>query len=567
MCRMPKGITDFELLRKNNYVYIDKTKYIEALENGSERYVHFLRPRRFGKTLFTSTLSAYYDINATDKFDELFKGTYIYDHQTKEKNQYYILRFDFSSLNTDTIETLKTAFHNRIYSKCKAFIEQYKLDFELEKGIDAADCVSQFLDRVSTRLNQSIYLIVDEYDQFANELLSFHINEFGKAVSENGYVRKFYEALKSATVDSTIGRIFITGVSPITLDSMTSGYNISTNLTLDSDYNELCGFTMDEMKYLVSLVDHISEPEEVLAEMKQLYDGYQFNTDVSHHIYNPNMTLYYLEYMQRKKVPPEEIVDPNIYSDYKKIQNLLKIKTYSNQSNSSESFKEKTDALTDIMKYGQIKCHLTSSFELSTKYTKDDFISLLYYLGYLTISDSYRDVTNLKVPNDVIKTVYFEYFNAMLENAYHIDTTVYSNIVSQLLDEKQNELLVKQIEISLQGLSNRDYTKFDEKYVKLIAMSIVGVSNYIRIESEKEVNGGYADLIFYPYKTTGATSIIELKYLKKEDVTDQRIKEKRDEAFQQLKKYTDTKEFKGIDVVKWILIFSKDQCVWNETIE
>lgn len=244
MCKMPYGNHDFKDIRLNNYVYIDKTKYIETIEKTGRKFIHVLRPRRFGKTLFTSMLSAYYDINAKDEFDVLFNGTYIYDHQTEERNQYYILRFDFSGLNTDSLDNLKIAFHNRVYSRCTVFAEQNKLDFEVEKGIDAADCISQFLDRVSTRLDHSVYVMIDEYDHFANELLSFHFNEFNNAVSKNGYVRKFYEALKTATFDSTISRIFITGVSPITLDSMTSGYNISTNLSLNPIFNEMFGLAL-----------------------------------------------------------------------------------------------------------------------------------------------------------------------------------------------------------------------------------------------------------------------------------------------------------------------------------
>lgn len=162
MCRMPKGISDFELLRKDNYVYVDKTKYIELLEHGSARYIHFLRPRRFGKTLFTSMLSAYYDINARSDFDELFQNTYIYEHQTKERNQYYILRFDFSGLNTNSVEELKTEFYERVKSICLKFIEQYQIEIVLNETTSASSYLSNFLDAVSTRLDHSIYVIVDE---------------------------------------------------------------------------------------------------------------------------------------------------------------------------------------------------------------------------------------------------------------------------------------------------------------------------------------------------------------------------------------------------------------------
>lgn len=554
---MPYGNHDFKDIRLNNYVYIDKTKYIETIEKTGRKFIHVLRPRRFGKTLFTSMLSAYYDINAKDEFDVLFHGTYIYDHQTEERNQYYILRFDFSGLNTDSLDNLKIAFHNRVYSRCTVFAEQNKLDFEVEKGIDAADCISQFLDRISTRLDHSVYVMIDEYDHFANELLSFHFNEFNNAVSKNGYVRKFYEALKTATFDSTISRIFITGVSPITLDSMTSGYNISTNLSLSPIFNEMFGFTSEEMKYLISITNHVEHDEETLLEMKQIYDGYIFSKKGKHHVFNPNMALYYLDYIQTNGEKPDDIVDPNIYSDYKKIENLLKIKPN----------KEQTEALMRIISEETITCKLTTSYDLSEDFTRDDFVSLLFYLGYLTISKVNRDQTILKAPNDVMRKVYFDYFNKMIDQDYSIHSEVYSMIVSEILDYKKNTLFVKKIEELLHSMDNRDYIMFDEKYIKVAAMSIISTSNYIHMKSEYPVPGGYIDLVLFPYQTEGATALIELKYIKKEDCNDITIKKHRDQALIQLERYKQAKEFENVGVVKWILIFSKDECVWNETIE
>lgn len=557
MCKMPYGNHDFKDIRLNNYVYIDKTKYIETIEKTGRKFIHVLRPRRFGKTLFTSMLSAYYDINAKDEFDALFEGTYIYDHQTAERNQYYILRFDFSGLNTDSLDNLKIAFHNRVFSRCKVFAEQNKLDFEVEKGIDAADCISQFLDRVSTRLDHSVYVMIDEYDHFANELLSFHFNEFNNAVSKNGYVRKFYEALKTATFDSTISRIFITGVSPITLDSMTSGFNISTNLSLNPIFNEMFGFTSEEMKYLISITNHVEHDEETLLEMKQIYDGYIFSKKGKHHVFNPNMALYYLDYIQTNGEKPDDIVDPNIYSDYKKIENLLKIKPN----------KEQTEALMRIISEETITCKLTTSYDLSEDFTRDDFVSLLFYLGYLTISKVNRDQTILKAPNDVMRKVYFDYFNKMIDKDYFIHSEIYSMIVSEILDHKKNTLFVKKIEELLHDMDNRDFILFDEKYIKVAAMSIISTSNYIHMKSEYPVPGGYIDLVLFPYQTEGATALIELKYIKKEDCNDITIKKHRDQALIQLERYKQAKEFENVGVVKWILIFSKDECVWNETIE
>lgn len=187
---MPNGIADFKDLI-SQYVYIDKTQYIEKLENTGKKTIHFLRPRRFGKTLFTSTLQYYYDINAKEEFDTLFKDTYIGNHPTKEKNSYYILRFDFSGLNTNSVEMLEKEFSDRVYDTCIRFYKDYHIQQELEKR-SAAGILSQFLTMLD---HKPVYVIIDEYDHFANELLSFHFEDYKTAVSKDGFVRKFYEVL------------------------------------------------------------------------------------------------------------------------------------------------------------------------------------------------------------------------------------------------------------------------------------------------------------------------------------------------------------------------------------
>lgn len=557
MCLMPYGIQDFKEVRFNKYMYIDKTRYIELMEKTGRKAIHFLRPRRFGKTLFTSTLSAYYDIAAEDEFDNLFRGTYIYNHKTIEKNSYYILRFDFSGLNTENIDLLKQSFHNHVYSRCKKFMKQYHLHIEVNEGIDAANCLSQFLDSVSTLLDHSIYVMVDEYDHFANELLSFNFHGFHRAVSENGYVRKFYEVLKTGSVDSTVGKIFITGVSPITMDSMTSGFNISTNYSLDPRFNEMMGFTIEEMKHLISSVHGIDNQEKTLSVLKQIYDGYMFSKNGKHHVFNPNMALYYLDYVQSFGVPPEEIIDPNIYSDYKKIENLLNIKPDP----------EQRKALEEILSGHDILVNLTTSYELTKQFSKSDFVSLLYYLGYLTISGSKGMRVKLSVPNEVIRNVYFDYFNQMLRQELNINTEDYADAIDNILYDKNNTLFINQMEEILQSLDNRDYIGFQEKETKIAAMAIAKANASVLVKSEYAVPNGFIDLVFFPYKTDGATALIELKYIKAKDFNESILQEKRHEAYEQLKKYGQAKEFQNIACVKWILIFCKNKCVWNEQIE
>ena len=221
MRKLPYGISDYERLVENDYYYIDKTKYIEELENLPEPYIMFLRPRKFGKTLFTSTLENYYDLKKADKFDKLYKNTYIGKNPTKLKNKYYILKFNFSGIDTSNEETTMKGFKGKIASSVKTFVEKYGMNFFVNTEDEAEGILDNLIKAFGIQKpNEKIYVIIDEYDHFANELLGFNTNQFKNLVSKNGKIRKWYEILKEGT-ESVIDRIFITGVAPITLDSLT----------------------------------------------------------------------------------------------------------------------------------------------------------------------------------------------------------------------------------------------------------------------------------------------------------------------------------------------------------
>ena len=226
MLKLPYGISNYEELIEEGYYYADKTMYIEKLENLPEKRIMFLRPRKFGKTLFTSTLENYYDIKKADKFEKLFGNTYIGKNPTELKNSYYILKFNFSGIDTSNEETTMKGFKREVASSIKNFVDKYELDFYVNMEEEAEGILDNLIKAFDIqRLEKKIYVIIDEYDHFANELLSFSTNQFKTLVSKNGKVRKWYEILKKGT-ESVVDRIFITGVAPITLDSLTSGFNI-----------------------------------------------------------------------------------------------------------------------------------------------------------------------------------------------------------------------------------------------------------------------------------------------------------------------------------------------------
>ena len=556
MYYFPSGKSNFKILRKEGYVYVDKTAYIEKLENLRKQSIHFLRPRRFGKSLFTSMLACYYDVNMSDEFDEIFQGTYIYDHPTQKRSQYYVLKFNFSGVGGNYKESAEKAFKRKVINGLKEFTIHYNFKVPILEEESASGILSSFLvDCVAYIEDKKIYVIIDEYDQYANDMLSFAFDEFSKATRSDGYIRAFYEELKAGS-EKVIDQIFITGVSPITIDSLTSGFNISTNLSLDSEFNEMMGFTSEEMSHLISLVDNIKNPEVILDKMKQVYDGYIFSKEAEVHLYNPNMALYYLDYYQRKGKEPESLIDPNIYSDYNKIRNLLTIKP-------SE---EQRDALLEIITEGKLSCRLTLSFDLQKDFSRDDFVSLLYYLGYLTIQSTLLDKLTLAVPNDVIRSVYFDYFNEMMNKKYDVYTKDYEIAVEKLLMEQKNDKLVACTEQTLTALDNRDFLSFNEKIVKAILTSILTPSNYLLLKNEYPVDKGYIDLALFPRNVKAPIMFIELKYIKANEFNSLTLQKKRKEAELQLMNYSSASEFKDNDIIRWILIFSKNKCVLNEKI-
>jgi len=394
MKKLPNGISNYEELVRDGYTYVDKTMYIEKLENLTDKRIMFLRPRKFGKTLFTSVLENYYDIQKAEKFETLFRETYIGKHATKLKNTYHILRFNFSGISTETVETTIHGFREKVENSIQDFIQKYQLEFYMNKELSTEGMLDNLFTAFKyQKPEQKIYVIIDEYDHFANELLGFHTEHFRELVSKNGKVRKWYEILKKGT-ETVVDRIFITGVAPITLDSLTSGFNISNDITQDVDFNEMMGFTKQELLGLME-EQEISkqEQEEILPIMKENYDGYGFSMHAQERMYNSNMCLYFLARYTRFYAVPEKLIDANIASDYSKLAKMLALC----------SGEKKTEIIEKTIEGEGIVSKITEKFNPAMDFTQTDMISMLYYLGYLTIQDTVMGMPRLAIPNTVMK--------------------------------------------------------------------------------------------------------------------------------------------------------------------
>ena len=555
MKKLPYGISDYERIVENEYYYIDKTMYIEKLENLPEPYIMFLRPRKFGKTLFTSTIENYYDINKKEKFQELFGETYIGKNPTKFKNSYYILRFNFSGIDTTNEESTIKGFKEKVMSSIKMFIEKYELDFYINPKDEPENILNNLIKAFNIqKADKKIYVIIDEYDHFANELLGFKTDHFKNLVSKNGKVRKWYEILKEGT-ESVVDRIFITGVAPITLDSLTSGFNISSDKTQDRELNEMMGFTEKELRKLMQ-EHNISEEkqEEILPIMRQNYDGYKFSLYGKEKIYNSNMCLYFLNYYIKYSELPEQIIDVNIASDYNKIGNLLSLCKNENRINIIEK----------TVLGEKLPTKITQKFNPEISFGERELLSMLYYLGYLTIVGEKLGRVELKVPNKVMKEIYAEYFLELIEKETElkIEENEYDKILQEIALEGNMDTFVKTVEKYLKNLSNRDYEKFNEKYVKLLFYSIAMNFDIYDVKSEMEIERGYSDLILSPreeQKGKGYYSIIiEFKYLKKEE--EKKLKDMQESAKEQLERYCNTRYIKDIKKIsKYVIIAINDK--------
>jgi hypothetical protein len=565
--KIPYGISNYRTIALGNYVYVDKTMYIESMERYSAPYLFFLRPRRFGKSLFTSVLNCYYDVKEKDNFDAYFGGTYIGENPTELRNRYLMLNFDFSGVNTDTPEGLVNSFGNKTRGSIDKFAKKYGIDYICPEDIMPSDMLDGLLSAIETKTQTPVYVVIDEYDHFANELLSFRIDMFKESVSKTGSVRKWFEILKEHTKTS-VERIFATGVSPITLDSLTSGFNIAADITMDARFNEMMGFTGDEVRGIIKSAAEFPVDEagidgltETLAEY---YDGYLFSKSTSTRLFNSNMILYYLNPYLTTGKAPDTLIDKNLASDYAKLGNMFDLADDA----------AGRQVLEAILNGETLPAKITEQFSMERKFTNDDLKSLLFYMGLLTIDAADADIMNLRVPNTVMKDLYFTYFIKKLEDEaqYTIDTSDILTAVKDIAVKGSNERLVGLTEKLLHALSNRDYLRFNETHIKLIMYAYLNMSQLFTVKSEYEVPGGYIDVALLPNNRFPVEyyAMIELKHIKKGEYSeagDKTVEAKRAEAREQLNRYAPAPELDALPKLKkWALIFVGDKCVVNEEL-
>jgi hypothetical protein len=555
--RLPYGKSDFRDIMLRNYAYIDKTRFIEELENESNPNHFFIRPRKFGKSLFLSMLMNYYDINRKDEFELLFGNLYAGKHPTPERNTYAVMKFDFSGLNTSDEKKFERSFSDKVQQGVQLFLELYKqiipkaenLIKQIDEKKDSDIGVLGIAFNAALINNIKIYLIIDEYDHFANDLIAMGTlsgeNVYKNMVAANGLVRDFYERIKTAAGDSVVYRTFITGISPVMLDDLTSGYNIAEILTLNPMYNEMLGFTQAEVDTLMKETG--VDPALINVDMEAYYNGYRFHKDGENTVYNPTMVLYFFKQILSFKKPPENIIDLNLRTDYGRLQRLVQNK-------------KNRETLLQIVKDDGIVSEVLEKFSIDMLNDDSYFISLLFYMGLLTIHKSYRMKLLLCIPNYSIKTLYWEYLiKQIAERSSEI------SISSQDLDEaiytmamqgNVQQFVAYISENVFSKLSDYDLQRFDEKYIQIMMLAYLFMSKIYIPMSEFETVPGRTDIFLQKNPLLPEIKyewLFEIKYCKT-SATKMEIAEKRNEGMKQLTEYSQAHRMKDRPNLKAVLL-------------
>jgi len=547
--RIPYGKSDFETVNKQNDYYVDKTMFIPLIEETP--FIFLIRPRRFGKSLLLSTLQAYYDISYKPKFEEMYHDTWIQENPTAERGKYLTLYFNFSAILKDK-DKVQDDFNNYCLIEINTFTRKYKdyIPQNVSDLMNQTDLAHEKLHILASGLREhdyKIYLFIDEYDNFTNTLLTdFGEGEYKRITRQAGYFKQFFTNLKLLTsgTGSGLARMFITGVSPVTMDDVTSGFNIGDNISTDITFNELLGFTekdvSDILDYYISVGELKIDKTEAMSIIKKWYDHYIFSAEASKSVHNSDAILYFVNKAIRAKKIPENLIDDNLRMDYGKLRYLI-LKDKELNGNFQK--------LSDIIRDNGIESNIRTSFPFDKITHKENFISLLYFFGLLTYSN--KPATSLPflcIPNETIKQMIFEYIRSSFEEAYDFSMDIYELLllVRDMAFKGTFKPAFEFIQSEIQKQSSlRDFID-GENIVKTFYLSYLNIYDFYISASEEEMNKGYADLILKPfyikYREIQYAYLIELKYIKrsvKDKDLDDLLQQKIQEASKQLNQYSE----------------------------
>ena len=544
--RIPYGMMNFVAVREDNCYYVDKTRFIEKVEKAN-KYFFFIRPRRFGKSLTMSMLHHYYDINAADKFERLYGDLYIGKHPTPNHNKYLILYLNFAVVNAD-LGNYRSALDAHCNTRFNSFCDTYasllssgfKDELNRKNGcVEQLDYIYNECDRVGLK----IYLFIDEYDHFTNHILSdaARLEEYKGETHGTGYLRTFFDTIKSGTY-SSIERVFITGVSPVTLDDLTSGFNIGTNYSLDYDFNEMVGFTEKELREMLTYYGQHYQfnhtIDELIEIMKPYYDNYCFSEDAYGEttMYNSNMVLSFLyKYIGNRCRLPKRMLDENIRVDYNKLRMLIR---------KDKEFAHDASIIQTLVSKGYVTGELKEGFPAEDIANNDNFLSLLYYFGMVTIGGIYRGKPKFVIPNEVVREQVYTYLlDNYHDNHLYTDKDKLSLLEENMAYDGEFKPFFQFIADSIYTFASQRDRQKGESFVHGYTLALTSLCCYYRPISELDNQNGYADVFLCPrceiYKDMEHSYIIELKYLKSQ-ATEAEVKAAVKQAEAQVCRYAET---------------------------
>lgn len=544
--RIPYGMQNFEDIIERDCYYVDKTPFIEQIEE-SNMYFFYIRPRRFGKSLTLSMLENYYDINKKDKFDEIFGKLYIGQNPTPEHSTYLIIHLNFAEVAAG-LDDYKEGLDNHCRLVFNFFCDIYAhiLPADTKAGLQQEpDAVSKlrFLCQKCQEVGKKIYLFIDEYDNFTNMILAHeeHLMRYRNQTHGEGYLRQFFNTIKG-TAGNTLGRVFVTGVSPVTMDDLTSGFNIGTNYSLSSDFNEMAGFTEEEVRemldYYGSVLPFNHTTDELIKVMKPWYDNYCFAEERYGEttMYNSMMVLYFVDnYIDYEYQIPKKMVETNIRIDYDKLRMLIR---------HDKEFAHDASIIQQLVTQGFVIGTLNENFPAERINDPDNFLSLLFYFGMVTIDGTYKGETKFIIPNEVVRDQMYTYLlDTYKENDLVYDRYSKGKLESKLAYDGQFKPYFEYIADCLKKYSSQRDKQKGEAFVHGFTLAMTSQNKFYRPISELDNDGGYADIFLSPlcdiYKDMVDSYIIELKYSKSQ-TTDEQVKKLFEEASAQISRYADS---------------------------
>ena len=538
--QVPYGVANFATVMEQNLYYVDKTMYLPMIER-QPRNLFFIRPRRFGKSIFLSMLYSYYDYRQKDKFQSLFGSLWIGSHPTPLQGKYQVLFLDFSQI-TGKIDVLEERFNAYLCISIDSFVRSYA-DYYTKEEVDEILSKTEHADKMQLLFmaakehGHSLYLIIDEYDNFTNVVLNEHGEGVYHAITHaDGFYRDVFKKFKG-----NFERIFMMGVSPVTLDDVTSGYNIGWNISIKPEFDEMLGFsTKDVVDMFTYYKEHgcipaDSDIDAIVEDMKPWYDNYCFAEQAlskDTRMFNCDMVLYYLRNYMDYGCPPRQMIDPNTKTDYGKMKKLLQFDKLDG---------ERRGIIHKIAEEGQIVTQLYESFSAYQIPKAEIFPSLLFYYGMLTIKGTFGSQLILGIPNNNVRKQYYEYLLEEYQNVNYINpNTLVTQFTYMAFEGKWQEPLTRMAEAYGKVSSVRD-TIEGERNLQGFFMAYLNLNDYYITAPELELSHGYCDFFLLPDLTHYATKhsyILELKVLSKKASAND-AEQQWQQAVEQMRRYAE----------------------------